>query len=321
MDDTITTERPTAAELRDGATPLQVLLALSAKTFGWFRSVDARAHGVLPSTLTWFRSSGVIESPKRGINRLTSVEDRWEGRALAALWSAGRRAALGRHAALHLWGLWSGHPDIDVVTPRAKVSTCCTVPVRTHARLRAGDVVQRGMFQVTSLAFTICDLAAVMTEKELLRLADRAVASSHMTLDDLREMVDRFREIGGVETLRAVLSQLDPASRWTRSDGERMWLRIVGALGVEPPRANTRTQDTDQRRRYLDFAWEHFRIAVEIDLHPIHGTTLGRREDGHRQNALVLAGWTVLRFDLADLMMRPDQVRETVARALANAGA
>ncbi|MBW3657316.1 MAG: endonuclease domain-containing protein [Actinobacteria bacterium] len=58
---------------------------------------------------------------------------------------------------------------------------------------------------------------------------------------------------------------------------------------------------------------------MDIDLHPSHGTTLGRREDGHRQNALVLAGWTVLRFDLADLMTRPDQVRETVARALANA--
>lgn len=321
MDDTTASATPTATELRDGATPLQILLELSAGTFGWFRSVDARARGVLPSTLTWFRSRGIVESPKRGINRLTSVADTWEGRALAGLWSAGEQAALGRFCALRLWGLWSGMAGVDLVSPRARVTTGSTVPVRTHARLRPGDVVQRGLFRVTSLPFTIGDLAAVVTEPELLRLADRAIASARMNLDDLREMVDRFREIEGVENLRLVLAQLDPASRWTRSDGERMWLRIVRSLGVEAPRANTRADGADGRRRYLDFAWERFRIAVEIDLHPAHGTTLGRREDGHRQNALVLAGWTVLRFDLADLLLRPDQVRQTVARALANAGA
>ena len=130
-------------------------------------------------------------------------------------------------------------------------------------------------------------------------------------------MTDRFRQVEGVEKLRAVLDELHPASRWTRSDGERMALRIVRQLEVEAPVANLRVTDADGRRRYLDFAWPKLKLAVELDLHPSHGTTAGRRDDGARQNALVLVGWTVLRFDLADLMLRPDQVRDTIARAIA----
>ncbi len=78
---------------------------------------------------------------------------------------------------------------------------------------------------------------------------------------------------------------------------------------------NLRTRDAAARRRYLDAAWLDYLLSVEVDLHPKHGTTLGRREDGHRQNDLVLAGWTVLRFDLADLMLRPDLVAATIVAA------
>ncbi|MBW3619093.1 MAG: endonuclease domain-containing protein [Actinobacteria bacterium] len=204
---------------------------------------------------------------------------------------------------------------IDLVGPRAVPASTTTVAVRGHSRLRPGDVQVHGGLRVTSATFTVCDLAAVVSEAALLRRADRFIAVAAFSLEDLRLMTARFREIEGVEKLRSVLDQLAPSSRWTRSDGERMWLRIVRELDVPDPRADHRASDAEGNRRYLDFAWPDRKLAVEIDLHPTHGTTIGRRDDGRRQNALVLAGWTVLRFDLADLMTRPDYVLRTVEQA------
>jgi very-short-patch-repair endonuclease len=40
-------------------------------------------------------------------------------------------------------------------------------------------------------------------------------------------------------------------------------------------------------------------------------------DDLRRQNGLVLAGWTVLRFSSADVLGRPAWVVETIRRALA----
>jgi very-short-patch-repair endonuclease len=44
-------------------------------------------------------------------------------------------------------------------------------------------------------------------------------------------------------------------------------------------------------------------------------------DDLRRQNGLVLAGWTVLRFSSADLLGRPGWVVETIRRALATPSA
>ncbi len=151
----------------------------------------------------------------------------------------------------------------------------------------------------------------------LVSWVDRLVAASLLTAGDLHAAVTRFAWIDGVATARHALAELNPAARWTRSDGEAAWARIIVIGGFPPPIANLRVTDADGRRRYLDFAWLDRRVAVELDLHPSHGTTIGRRRDGARQNALVVQGWTILRFDLADLMLRPDQVLRTVAAALA----
>ena len=297
--------------------PLAVLTALAAPTYGWFRSSDAAAAGVSPRVLTRLRRREAIETPHRNVNRLRCVPDVWEGRAIGALWTTGGRSALARWTAVRILLETTSSPRIDVVVPRGVEPERPTVPFRTSLRLRPEDVVERGPFRVTSPAFTVCDLAAVTGSQALTRLTDRLVAASLLDAEALHEMVTWFAWIEGVERARAVLAELVPALRWTRSDGERAWGRIVVIGGLPTPVANLRVTDADGARRYLDFAWPDRMVAVELDLHPNHATTIGRRADGARQNALVLQGWTILRFDLADLMQRPDLVLRTVAAALA----
>ncbi len=92
------------------------------------------------------------------------------------------------------------------------------------------------------------------------------------------------------------------------------WLLYAAGL----PRPVLQHRVLDATGRFLgrvDLAWPERRVVVEFD-----GD--GHRErrvfvaDGRRQNALVGAGWTVLRFTSADVRGRPDAVVREIARAL-----
>jgi len=70
-------------------------------------------------------------------------------------------------------------------------------------------------------------------------------------------------------------------------------------------------------RYRLDLAFVRERIAVEVDGWAWHSDVERFRADRRRQNALVLAGWTVLRFTWDDLTNRPEQVVAQIQAALA----
>jgi very-short-patch-repair endonuclease len=62
-------------------------------------------------------------------------------------------------------------------------------------------------------------------------------------------------------------------------------------------------------------AFEGVKLAVEIDGFAVHRTAADRARDLARQNALVEAGWTVLRFTWDDLQ-DADRFVATVLRVL-----
>jgi very-short-patch-repair endonuclease len=64
-----------------------------------------------------------------------------------------------------------------------------------------------------------------------------------------------------------------------------------------------------------DFAWPARRVLVEFD-GDLHRDRAVFVRDLRRQNALIAAGWTVLRFSSADVLGRPDEVVGEVVRAL-----
>ena len=66
----------------------------------------------------------------------------------------------------------------------------------------------------------------------------------------------------------------------------------------------------------LDIAFPLVLLAIEIDGWAWHSDPERFQDDRRRQNALVAAGWTVLRFTWADLIERPEQVVATVVRTL-----
>ena len=64
-----------------------------------------------------------------------------------------------------------------------------------------------------------------------------------------------------------------------------------------------------------DLAWPDSKVLVEFD-GDVHRERRVFVNDLRRQNALVAAGWTVLRFTSADVLGRPDEVVAEIRRAL-----
>jgi very-short-patch-repair endonuclease len=65
-----------------------------------------------------------------------------------------------------------------------------------------------------------------------------------------------------------------------------------------------------------DLAWPHRKVLAEFD-GDVHRERDVFVNDLRRQNRLVAAGWTVLRFTSADVLGRPEQVVAAVRTALA----
>ena len=65
-----------------------------------------------------------------------------------------------------------------------------------------------------------------------------------------------------------------------------------------------------------DFVFEAERLVIELDGWAFHVTPDQFQHDRHRQNRLVAAGWTVLRFTWRDLTERPAEVIAAITQLL-----
>jgi very-short-patch-repair endonuclease len=66
----------------------------------------------------------------------------------------------------------------------------------------------------------------------------------------------------------------------------------------------------------IDLAFPVQRVAIEVDGWAWHVTADRFIDDRRRQNALVNARWTILRFTWHDLVARPDEVVQEIRAAL-----
>lgn len=66
----------------------------------------------------------------------------------------------------------------------------------------------------------------------------------------------------------------------------------------------------------IDFAYPDRMVAIEVDGFEKRSTPEAMQRDLDRQNDLVEAGWTVVRFTWHDIVRRPRRVATRIARVL-----
>ena len=102
----------------------------------------------------------------------------------------------------------------------------------------------------------------------------------------------------------------------TRSEAERHLVSLLRKNGIAGWVANLRVR-AGGRTYVLDIAFARERITVEVDSRAFHTDTRAFQDDRTRQNDLVAAGWTVLRFTWEDIVDRPADVLRRIRGILA----
>jgi very-short-patch-repair endonuclease len=169
----------------------------------------------------------------------------------------------------------------------------------------------------TSRVRTVVDCLRLLPERAAVDLLDRALQQGWITLAELRRAATGYIGRAGAPRL-ARLARL--AGSGARSAAERVAVRLLRDAGITGWTANAPVHDDDGLIGLVDVAFESVKLALEFDGWAYHVTPDRFISDRRRQNRLVAAGWTVLRFTWRDLAERPEYVIGTITAMLARLG-
>lgn len=236
-------------------------------------------------------------------------------RVRAVLMGAPEHAIVSHLSAARLWG-W------QVPLVRADGPVHLTVPSGARRRHRqdrrihfsdvpAPETRRRHRFLVTSPSRTWIDLAATVPAAALLAVTDQLLAGG-FPADEFPVLLQRYRGRRGVATARRVVTCADALSG-SPMESVLRWLVLDAGLPRPVLQHVVRVHGRFVGR--VDMAWPERRVLVEFD-GDVHRERDVFVDDLRRQNGLVLAGWTVLRFTSADVRGRPRQVLAAIRAAL-----
>ena len=179
----------------------------------------------------------------------------------------------------------------------------------TERRIPPELIQHRGILRMTAPSLTAMELATF----EFTDPIDIALRRRTVSLASMREALDLTpHRRGHTDRRRVLLDSRDEP--W--SAAERLAQRIYRRAGLTDWVANLGTV-VQGATYYLDIGFRRERLASEIDGR-LHETEVDVFEtDRTRQNALVLAGWMVLRFTWYLLTHEPRYVIATTREALA----
>jgi very-short-patch-repair endonuclease len=268
--------------------------------------IARRDHPELARTLSHLASTGRLVAVLPGVYASPSSTD-FDTRVRAVLtWN--RDCVLVGTAAARSW-FW---PTLACRT--IEVAVCREVRLRSPGfrfveRLIPDDLmVDWGGIRMTVPALTALDLCGEMGGDAI----DVALRTRSATLGDL----ERALELTPHRVGNAVRRQLLHDSRdqpW--SPPERRFHRLLRAAGLTGWSGNVAVHGPGWRY-CLDVAFEAELLDAEVDGREHHSSPAAFEADHRRQNRLVQAGWTVLRFTPSMIDGDPEGVIATVNATL-----
>lgn len=199
---------------------------------------------------------------------------------------------------------------IDITVP-AGHAVARRAGVRLHKRrLDQDEIVIRHDLRTTSAVRTIFDLGSQSNRVDAVAALDMALNAGLTVADELTEIADLFRGRKGIARFRRAADLADAAE----SPMETRVRLILLDAGL--PRPISQANLFDGKGRFIartDLYYPSHRLCIEYDGGQ-HRDTLA--EDNRRQNLLVDAGYSVLRFTAADVLKSPDRLVAIVHAAL-----
>jgi hypothetical protein len=187
---------------------------------------------------------------------------------------------------------------------------------RSGLAIRRGGLARREIVKIrgrraTSIVRTLRDVSAHLSLTEAVVVADLALHQRVVSVQALTAAIATYAGKPGVVRLRQVAAHVEPASESPMESRMRMLLVLAGL-----PRPYAQVPVHDTAGRFVgrpDLYYPNRRLGLEYD-GATHRETLA--DDNRRQNRLLDAGVTLLRFTATDVLGSPGSVVNLVRRAL-----
>lgn len=242
-----------------------------------------------------------------------------DGWKMAAVLACGPGAVLSHRSAAALWGLREDRRSvIDVTAPNRRGRIPKGIVAHRDGFLTPADRTELNGIPCTSVSRTLLDLAGSMPMREVRKIVAEAEVLRVLDPVAMRKLIRRSRGRRGVARLRLLLDELDPETRRTRSELERMFLRMCTRAGLPRPEVNV-FLSVEGHRLEVDFLWRDAGLIVETDGQRYHDTGSAFESDRRREQSLQLAGWQVSRCTWAHVVHEPRDLAARIQGLLAQA--
>ncbi len=241
------------------------------------------------------------------VSASTSIGPRQVARALMLL--TGGVVSHGAAAALYGMDAVAGfHVTVD---PRRNLRAA-GIEIHQHP-LAAADVVDLNGLHVTSRMRTVVDVLASIALVDARTFYYRAVQRDWLRRVELAEAVrHRTGWRGTPQLLQLLAESVDGAHSWL----EARLILLLKSAGIRGWVANAPVSDASGLIGIADILFPGARLIIEVDGRRYHDADRFQ-SDRTRQNRLVRAGYTVLRFTYDDIVRRPEHVVRVVQQTLA----
>ena len=182
----------------------------------------------------------------------------------------------------------------------------------TRSNMSAAELSIVRDLPVTSTTRTVADVARRLSLVEAIAVFDMAMHRRLVSSSHLRGWIATHSGYRGIGTLRRALDFAEPATESPMETRLRLLLVLSGL-----PRPHVQTQLLDEFGLFIgrpDLYYPGKRLEMEYD-GATHRDSLAA--DNRRQNRLIEAGYRILRFTAADVLLSPASVVGLVRRALA----
>ena len=233
-----------------------------------------------------------------GVFAIVGSAPTWEQAVLAAVLAAGPTAHASHATAGRLWELPVEVSDaIEITTVLERQPRLPGVRTHRSGLLCEADCRVVSGIPTLSVARLVVDMSSRLEMRDLVRLLDEGLRRGLVSIAGLKNCADRLPLAPGrsPKKIERLLHRRVPGYDPGDSELETLAYDALVDGGLPAPVRQYRVRIGGRTCR-IDLAYPDEHIAIELDGYDCHRVRRAFDDDRRRQNALVAAGWTILRF-------------------------
>jgi hypothetical protein len=294
--------------------------SLAAVQAGAFARAQVHANGGDDSLITRRLRAGRWVKAAEGVYRLPGVPPTHERKLWIAHLAVGSGSVLSHECAAERRGLGAVPRGLIVLTSgRGDHHRIAGTFVHQLRDVLDHHVSIVGGLPTTTVARTLVDCAAVLSQTRLNHLTEQALNERKTTIPEIHRVIADIDRRGkpGMRPMGRALDRFGPANPVESNILERLLLDAVLGAGNPPPVAQFPHPGRHPGVGRVDFAYPSAKVILEADGRTWHQRSADVLRDRSRDLEAAREGWQTLRFMWEHLRDDPADAGATVRDVLA----